>query len=180
MLDKKPLLFEVVVLLLGALLLSLAWSQTSGGESGGGQSAATATAAQPAGSETGGAGGVVFQDPLDNSPLEVPLPEDDTLTEAVAQFHKTGENIYDGDADALAAGKKLYAQWCQACHLTDGSGRIGPSFIDDRYNYPRTDTAVGKFEMVWAGGTGAMQSFADRLSQDQILEIIAHINSLRP
>lgn len=124
-------------------------------------------------------GQIVFRDPLDDSLLEVPLPEGDELTNAVAEFHQTGLDPYDADDDAKAAGKKLYLQWCQACHMPDGSGRLGPSLIDDAYKYERTGTDVGKFEIIWVGGLGAMQSFATRLTQDEILQVIAHINELK-
>ncbi len=123
--------------------------------------------------------GIVFLDPLDDSPLAIPLPEGAELTPAVTEFHQTGVDPYDGDATAAAAGKVLYAKWCQACHLPDGSGRIGPSLIDDQHNHARTGTDQGMFEMLWAGGLGAMQSFATRLTQDEMLQVIAHINELK-
>lgn len=120
--------------------------------------------------------GVQFLDPLDNTPLEVPLPED--ASEAVVQFHATGENPYAGDEAALAEGRRLYDRWCQSCHLRDGSGRIGPSLIDGTWKYERTHTAVGQFEIIHAGGAGAMQPFAPRLSQDEILQVIAYMDQL--
>lgn len=135
--------------------------------------------AQPGSEGAASEGPVVFRDPLDDSPLDVPLPEGDQLTDAVAEFHQTGVDPYADDPEAIAAGRALYAQWCQACHLPDGTGRIGPSLVDERSNHPRTNTDLGMFEIIWAGGTGAMQSFADRLTQDQILQVIAHINELK-
>ncbi len=84
---------------------------------------------------------------------------------------------YVGDPDAIADGKRHYETWCQACHLPDGSGRIGPSLIDDVYGYERTKTDIGMFEIIYAGGTGAMQPFRDRLTQDQILKVIAYVHS---
>jgi cytochrome c-L len=125
------------------------------------------------------AAAIEFRRALDDSPLAVPLPEGDQLTAAVARFHATGENPYEGDAEAIAAGKRLYARWCQACHLPDATGRIGPNLVDDLYKYPRTATDAGMFEVVYGGAAGAMQSFATRLSQDQILQVIAFVHSLR-
>lgn len=122
---------------------------------------------------------VSFRHPLDNQPITVPLPEGGTLTEAVRTFHETGTDPYIGQAEAVAAGKAVYDEWCQACHMPNGSGRMGPSFLDEDWNYPRTKDALGKFEVIWAGATGAMQSFKDRLSQDQILQVIAYIEELR-
>jgi cytochrome c-L len=119
---------------------------------------------------------VQFLDPLTNEPLEVPRQD---VTAAVAQFHETGENPYAADQQAIAEGKMLYARWCQACHLPDGTGRIGPSLVDDQWKYERTGTAVGQFEIIYAGGAGAMQAFGQRLSQDEILQLIAFLDSLQ-
>ena len=63
--------------------------------------------------------------------------------------------------------------------MPDGSGRLGPSLIDDTWRYERASTTVGQFEIIYAGATGAMQAFGDRLSQDEILKIIAYTDHLR-
>ena len=55
---------------------------------------------------------VAFRDTLTNKPLDIPLPEGPQRTEAVAHFHKTGENAYVGNADAIAAGKRVYTRCC--------------------------------------------------------------------
>lgn len=126
-----------------------------------------------------GAGMPQFTSPLDNSPLEVkPLPGEE-ITKAVRKFYDTGEDPYDGDAQALAEGKDLYEKICQACHMPDGSGRVGPSLIGDTHRYPRFTTDKGIFEIIYAGATGAMQPMGKRLTQDQILRIIAYVRSLK-
>jgi cytochrome c-L len=119
---------------------------------------------------------VQFLDPLNDTPLEV--PEQD-VSEAVTQFHHSGENPYAGDPQAIAEGQKLHQRWCQACHLPDGSGRIGPSLNDDQWKYPRTETDQGKFEIIYAGGAGAMQAFGKRMDQDDILKLIAFVDTLQ-
>jgi cytochrome c-L len=119
---------------------------------------------------------VQFLDPLNDEPLEVPRQD---VSAAVAQFHETGENPYAGDEQAIAEGQKLYARWCQACHLPDGTGRIGPSLVDDRWSHERTGSDVGQFEIIFAGGAGAMQAFGQRLRQDEILQLIAFLDSLQ-
>ena len=53
--------------------------------------------------------------------------------------------------------------------MPDGSGRIGPSLIGPQHIHERTATDVGLFEAVLGGSLGAMQSFRDRLTQDEIL-----------
>jgi len=120
-----------------------------------------------------------FTSVIDGSPLDVkPLPGE-KLSPAVEKFYATGENPYNGDKAALAEGKTLYDANCQACHMPDGSGQIGPSLIGDTHHYSRFTTDKGLFEIVYGGATGAMQPFGKRLQQDEILKIMAFVRSLK-
>jgi cytochrome c-L len=121
--------------------------------------------------------GIQFLDPLTNEPLQIALPPD--ASEAVKAFHQSGEDPYSGDEQAIVEGQRLYQRWCAACHLPDGSGRIGPRLNDDQWKYPRAATPVGKFEIIHAGGAGAMQAFGSRLDQDEILKLIAFLETLQ-
>ena len=123
---------------------------------------------------------IVFRHVLDNSPLDVKPRPNEVETDAVKRFKETGKNPYNGDQAALAEGKKIYQTNCQACHLPDGSGRIGPSLIDGNWKYERAATDVGMFEIVYGGASGAMQSFARRgMTQDQMLKVMAYVRSLK-
>jgi cytochrome c-L len=122
--------------------------------------------------------GVVLLHVLDNRPIELTFRPDQTITPAVETFHASGENPYKGDQATIAAGKQLFMKWCRSCHLTDGSGRIGPNLTDNQWRYPRMATDRGKFEIIYAGGAGAMQAFGRRLDQDEILKIIAFLDTL--
>jgi cytochrome c-L len=117
---------------------------------------------------------IAFGTPLDATPRS-----DEVVTPAVARFQETGQNPYVGDAAARLDGKRLYETWCQSCHMPDGSGRIGPSLIGAQHIYERTATDVGLFEAVFGGALGAMQSFRDRMTQDEILRLNAYVRSLR-
>jgi cytochrome c-L len=117
---------------------------------------------------------VAFDTPLDTTPRP-----GETVTAAVTRFQETGQNPYVGDATVLADGKRLYALWCEACHLADGSGRIGASLTGPQHIYPRTATDVGLFEAVFGGALGAMRPFNDKMSQDEILRVTAYVRSLR-
>jgi len=117
-----------------------------------------------------------FMHSLDNEPLEVPI---DDLSEAVKNFHRTGVNPYRNDQQSVSVGKDLYGKWCQSCHLQDGTGRIGPNIVDDEYNYSRGNTDVGLFEIIYGGGTGAMQAFSKRMNQDEILKVMSFIETLK-
>jgi cytochrome c-L len=123
---------------------------------------------------------VEFRHALDDSPLDLEPIKGEEITDAVKSFRKDGVNPYSGNAEALAAGKTLYEENCQACHLEDGRGGMGPSLVDDIYVNERANTDVGKFEIIHSGASGAMRSFSERgVTQDQILKIIAYIHSLK-
>ncbi len=123
---------------------------------------------------------VEFRHALDNSPLEVKPRPNEVETPAVKEFKASGKNPYGGDEAALPEGKKLYLANCQACHLPDGSGRLGPSLISDNWIRERAATDVGMFEIIYGGSSGAMQSFARRgMTQNQMLKIIAYVRSLK-
>jgi cytochrome c-L len=123
---------------------------------------------------------IVFHHALDNSMLDVKPRPNEVETEAVKEFKATGKNVYVGQAQAVADGRKLYQANCQTCHLPDGSGRIGPSLIGDAWVRERAATDVGMFEIIYGGASGAMQSFARRgMSQDEMLRIIAYVRSLK-
>ncbi|MEG6507777.1 c-type cytochrome [Methyloligella sp. 2.7D] len=121
-----------------------------------------------------------FKYAIDDSPLDVTLPDDQEETEAVKQFHETGKNLYEGDEAAIAEGKEVYNETCQVCHGAEAEGRMCPSLTDDNYAYPRVaEGDVGMFEVIYGGATGAMRSFKDRVSQDQILKVIAYVRTLQ-
>lgn len=123
--------------------------------------------------------GVVFRHLFTNEHLDVRLRPDEPATEAVKHFHATGENLYVGKSQAIAEGRRHYRRWCQSCHMPDGSGGMGPSLIGDRRAYERTQTDVGLFEAVFGGAGGAMQPFRDRMTQDEILKLIAYLRTLK-
>jgi cytochrome c-L len=119
-----------------------------------------------------------FRNAFDGSVLNVNPKPGEMFTDAVRAFHASGRNVYSGDVQASAAGKALYQTRCQSCHLPDGSGRIGPSLIGDDYTYERVATDAGMFEVICGGAAGVMQSFANRMSQDNMLKLIAYVRSL--
>jgi cytochrome c-L len=125
-----------------------------------------------------GAAEVEFRYAMDNSPLDVTPKPGETLTDAATEFRKTGENPYNGKADVMADGKKLYAAFCQSCHLPDGSGRMGASLIGEKHVYDRVANDVGLFEVIFGGASGAMQPFFKRMTQDEILKVMAYVRTL--
>ena len=125
------------------------------------------------------AGAPTFRSALTNQPIKLNLYPNETVTAKVIDFQKTGRNPYKSDKDAIAAGRATYDQWCAACHLADGTGRIGSNLIDAQVTYQRVSTDVGLFEAIYGGASGAMQAFGNRLTQDEILKMMAFIDSLK-
>jgi cytochrome c-L len=123
---------------------------------------------------------VEFRNALDDSPIDAKPIEGEVFTDAVKKFHETGVNPYNGNADIISATKEIFEEKCAACHNSDGTGRIGPSLIDDDYANKRANTDVGIFEIIHSGASGAMRSFADRgMTQDEMLRLIAYVHSLK-
>lgn len=147
-----------------------------GGAAASGTAASGTAASATAASGTAVSGPVELRTIIGDKPIEVPAEK---ATEPFEQFRQTGQNPFAGDEAALAEGKKLYAKLCQACHLPDGAGRIGPSLKDDQWRHPRLDTEAGRFEIIHSGGAGAMQAFHNRMSIDEILKVMAYIDTFR-
>lgn len=112
-------------------------------------------------------------------PLKLKHRKKQVITDAVTQFHETGANPYAGDKAALDDGGKLYQKRCKACHAADGSGKVGPSLQDEEWMYARTDTEVGRFEIIYGGGKGSMRGFGRQMDQDDILKVMAYIDLFR-
>ena len=141
----------------------------------------TALTVQQISQATAGAttGAPAFRHPLTNQPVKLDKYPNETVTAKVLQFHKTGKNPYSGDKEAQAQGRAAYDQWCAACHLADGTGRIGSNLTDAQVTYPRVANDIGMFEVVYAGASGAMQAFGARLTQDEILRLMAFMETLK-
>ena len=127
-----------------------------------------------------GAEAIVFHNAVDNSPLDVAPKPGEVETPALKKFKRSGRNPYNGQERALREGRRLYAARCQGCHLSSGKGRLGPSLITDRPEYPRSLTDAGMFEIIYGGATGSMQPFSlQGLRQDNILKVMAYVTKLR-
>ena len=122
--------------------------------------------------------GIKFRYVIDNSPLDVMAKPGEVETDAVKEFKQTGSNPYNGKPDAIAEGKAIYGDYCASCHMPDGSGRMGPSLIEDYHVYEQIKQDAGLFSVIYGGGAGAMQPFSKRLTQDQILKVMAYLRTL--
>lgn len=122
---------------------------------------------------------IEFKHALTDKPIEFKYRKSQKIGPEVESFYQTGINPFSGDKTAIAAGKKVYKKLCQACHLKDGKGRIGPNLRDENWIRKRTDTEVGRFEIIYGGGAGAMQAFGRRIDQDDILKVMVFIDTFR-
>jgi mono/diheme cytochrome c family protein len=82
-------------------------------------------------------------------------------------------------------GKQLYETHCATCHGINGEGQLpdplapnmAPPHNNDVHTWHHPDQS--NFETIWYGRTivGNMPAFYDKLSEDEILQILAYIKS---
>jgi cytochrome c oxidase cbb3-type subunit 3 len=84
----------------------------------------------------------------------------------------------DAKAD-FAAGKKVFAASCAACHGDDGKGKsdVGAPNLTDQIWLYGSDKAV-IVEGLWNGRGGVMPAWADRLDQTTIKALTVYVHTL--
>lgn len=109
-------------------------------------------------------------------------------TEQSKKFLSTGENPYNGNAEAIASGKKHYQTYsCAQCHGAQAQGQTAAGLIGPKFNHSKSATDKGMFEIIWAGTNGGMSAKgqgvmdptnkSNGLSPDEILKLIAWVRS---
>lgn len=123
----------------------------------------------------------------DGSPLAI--KPTDTDTPQAKEFLETCVNpytkVYAADAEAAKAGKKKFGYYsCTQCHGPVGGGQVGPSIIDDRWQYAKHVTDKGMFETIAGGSNGGMFAWHQQVSgnpelvpTDDILKIIGFLRT---
>jgi cytochrome c-L len=119
-----------------------------------------------------------------------PLKIDSGLfkTKQSKEFLNTGKNPYNGNADAIASGKKHYQTYsCAQCHGAQAQGQTTGGLIGPRYTHSKSATDKGMFEIIWAGTNGGMSgkgkgemdpnNHSNGLSPDDTLRLMAWIRS---
>jgi cytochrome c oxidase cbb3-type subunit III len=83
---------------------------------------------------------------------------------------------YVGNAEAIAAGSRLFDWYnCSGCHF-HGAGGIGPSLMDDTWRYGgRIDQIV---DSIARGRPNGMPSWQGKIPPNEIWEIAAYVLSL--
>jgi len=123
----------------------------------------------------------------DGSPL--PIKPVDTDTPEAKQFLETCINpytkMYAADPEAAKAGKKKFGYYsCTQCHGPNAGGQVGPSIVDDRWQYAKHVTDKGMFETISGGSNGGMFAWHQQVSgnpelvpTDDILKIIGWLRT---
>ncbi|MGH7679798.1 MAG: c-type cytochrome [Gemmatimonadaceae bacterium] len=89
----------------------------------------------------------------------------------------TLRNPYEGDANALATGAKLYISYnCIDCHGADGSGAMAPAFIDGRWHFGGSAAEV--YESIAQGRPDGMPAWAGMLDAPSIWRLVTYVRSL--
>jgi cytochrome c oxidase cbb3-type subunit III len=83
---------------------------------------------------------------------------------------------YEGNAQALATGKRLFAWYnCKGCHASGGGG-AGPALMDDVWIYGSDPTTI--YETISGGRPNGMPAFGARATDEQIWQLVAYVRSL--
>ncbi len=77
------------------------------------------------------------------------------------------------DENDLKQGKALFDVNCVACHLEDGSGKIGPNLTDNTWIYGYDIKEV--FGVVKYGTSNGMPEHASKLKPTQIQQVASYI-----
>lgn len=92
--------------------------------------------------------------------------------EATPEF----KNEYEGNAQALSDGKRLFSQMnCVGCHLHGGGG-IGPPLMDDKWVYGGQPDQI--FATIVEGRPNGMPSFRGKLPDYQVWQLAAYVRSM--
>ncbi len=107
-----------------------------------------------------------------------PAPSDSALNSAAKPAPGSVKNPYTGKPDAIAAGKAIWFRMsCYGCHGTMGGGGMGPNLTDAEWRYGNgDDTSV--FTTIKWGRPGGMPAWGTKLSDDDILHVMAYVRSL--
>ena len=180
---KKYKFSVILALVLYALVACNKTDSTSTTAPAAGTSASgsASAAASPAGSA------IAFVDTQEGKPLVI----DATLfdTPAAKEFLATGKNPYISNAEAVAAGKKVFGLYsCTQCHGPEAKGQVGPGLIGPTFHYPKNATNKGMFETIWHGTNGGMGAKGiglmdptdakNGITPDELLKVIAWIRSM--
>ena len=85
-------------------------------------------------------------------------------------------NTYEGNAQAISEGQRLFEQYnCAGCHFHGGGG-IGPALMDEEWIYGSSPANI--YESIAEGRPNGMPSWAGHIPDYQIWELVAYVRAL--
>src|SRR5215475_387047 len=96
----------------------------------------------------------------------------------LAQQSDTTRNPFAGEADAIAAGGRVFGQTCQTCHGPEGQGDRGPALNRGDLAHGNEDGDL--FHSIRAGVPGTQMPAFSGISDEQTWQLVAYIRSLAP
>jgi cytochrome c oxidase cbb3-type subunit 3 len=83
---------------------------------------------------------------------------------------------YEGNAYAIAEGKRLFSQFnCVGCH-GHGGGAIGPALMDGAWIYGSEPENI--FASIVQGRPNGMPAFGGRITPDQVWRLASYVRSM--
>ena len=104
----------------------------------------------------------------------------ETESDAVKSFKSNGKNPYNTDPEAIKQGESSYQTACSGCHGHNAEGKLGPGLNDSYWTYKQAATDPGLFSAIFGGLGGSMGPQRGRISQDEMLKIMAWLRSINP
>lgn len=77
----------------------------------------------------------------------------------------------------VAAGKKLFATLCVACHGEGAKGGVGPDLTVSKFKYGKSRVDITK--TITEGRPGGMPSFSSQVDKEQIESLVEFVLSLK-
>ena len=100
-----------------------------------------------------------------------------TLTAGAVPLNTGAGSPFGNNAYAISEGKRLYAAFnCSGCHAAAGGGAIGPALSDDKWIYGYAPEQI--YSTIVQGRPNGMPSFAAKLPEQQVWQLVAYIESL--
>jgi cytochrome c oxidase cbb3-type subunit III len=97
-------------------------------------------------------------------------------TPALAQATPDTPNPFDGKPDAVTAGHDLFGKMnCAGCHAYDLTGGMGPDLTDASWLYGGKPGEI--FHTIAEGTPRGMPAWKDKLTPDQIWQLVSYIQS---
>ena len=105
-----------------------------------------------------------------------PSPRVSQLQPGPVLITDTTVGPYDGNAYEMSMGKQLFSSMnCVGCH-SHGGGGMGPPLMDATWIYGSDPSQI--YATIYQGRPNGMPSFRDRLTEQQIWQLVAYVRSL--